>query len=133
MVMTTPKMLIMVFVINTLFFSASAVYSDLSWTESEYDLEAEQMRQHMEDFRTDFGVELPDAEAYTQSTSYGDEKGSQLTMWTILKDGLLPIPIPSGLNIVEETVLSIMNIFKTFFQLTLLWLVVAVFKNKRTE
>ncbi|MBD3249918.1 hypothetical protein GF336_07770 [Candidatus Woesearchaeota archaeon] len=129
--LTTQRILIITVMINILLFSGTAMYNNTAYSHQDVSNELDQMGAHSKFFRDDFGDTPSDSEDQLNADSFGDEKGGQMTLWSLFVDGMRKIPSRNEDGTFEKIITSIMNLIRSMFALLLGLELVLVLKNRK--
>lgn len=133
MTTSTFRFIAILFSLNLLLFLGSAIYNDIAYSQTIWENERDQAQGRLDFFVDDFGEELPDSEDVMASSSFGDERGAQQSIWSILIDGIRPLPTRDNAPTIERIVMVGINFIRVVMGMFTALMIIFIIKNKRQD
>lgn len=135
MAMSTQRLVIITIILNVFLTIFLGVYQNIDSTDREQmNLEETNLQEKLNFYNDEYGDSLPDPDNYLESASFGDQKGSQSMLWSILRDGLNPFPEADAIsNPVERWIQKGIRWFRILMGILLIIEIVFIFYNKKSS
>lgn len=131
MVTSTQKLLILTVAINVFLFTVGFMYNSNAYESRIMEIQMDKFQEQTDYWEDSFSNTNPDAENAQFENTFGDTKSGGKSIWSILVNGIRPIPSDHTNSTLEEIIINAVSWGRYLLLLIITLEIYLVLKNKK--